>query len=173
MGAHGGWNEGNQMRQRLLTQLVQVPRDVDYVESFQALSRINLELRRLGPSAQRLLRRAQLERAVGNHAASLAASQDALVLEPANAEMHYQVGVAHLFLALAKAEALPVGPRPTDLPDESLQTLVQRAADAFAKALELNPADEDAREDVAVLRKALDDCKTERDLAAAMQPKTV
>lgn len=161
------------MRKRLLTQLVQAPADLDYVESFQALSRVNLELRRLGPSADRLLRRANLERAVGNHAASLAATQDALVLEPANAEMHYQVGVAHLFLALAKAEALPVGPRPTDLPDDSLSTLLSRARDAFAKASEMNPEDEDAREDVTVLTKVLDEARSESVLAEAMRIKKV
>ncbi|MEK6976028.1 MAG: hypothetical protein AABY18_06770 [Candidatus Thermoplasmatota archaeon] len=161
------------MRQRLLTQLVQAPSDLDYVESFQALSRINLELRRHGPSADRLLRRANLERAVGNHAASLAAAQDALVLEPQNAEMHYQVGVANLFLALAKAEALPVGPRRTELPDESLSELLRRACDAFAKAAEMNPEDEDAREDVAVLTKVLDEARTESNLAEAMRIKTV
>jgi hypothetical protein len=161
------------MRQRLLTQLVQAPSDLDYVESFQALSRINLELRRHGPSADRLLRRAHLERAVGNHAASLAATQDAMVLEPANPEMHYQVGVAHLFLALAKAEALPVGPRPTELPDESLSTLLSRARDAFAKAAEMNPEDEDAREDVAVLTKILDEARSESVLSEAMRVRKV
>lgn len=144
------------MRQRLLTQLVEVPRDLDYVESFQALSRLNLELRRLGPSAERLLRRAHLERAVGNHAASLAATQDALILEPANAETHYQVGVAHLYLAFAKADLLPVGPRAPTLPAESVAVLLGRAVDSFAKALEHNPNDEDAREDILVLRKVLD-----------------
>lgn len=161
------------MRQRLLTQLVQAPQDLDYVESFQALSRVNLELRRLGPSADRLLRRAHLERAVGNHAASLAACQDALVLEPGNPEMHYQVGVAHLFLALAKAEALPVGPRPTDLPDEPVSMLLGRARDAFAKSLEMNPQDEDAQEDVTVLTRVLDEHRSESALAEAMRVKKV
>lgn len=144
------------MRQRLLTQLVEVPKDLDYVESFQALAKLNLELRRLGPSAPRLLRRAHLERAVGNHAASLTACQDALLLEPANAETHYQVGVAHLYLAFAKADLLPVGPRAPELPEENVTVLLRRAADCFAKVLELNPNDEDAREDIVVLHKVLD-----------------
>jgi len=161
------------MRQRLLTQLVQAPADLDYVESFQALSRINLELRRHGPSAERLLRRAAMERAVGNHAASLAAAQDAMVLEPQNPEMHYQVGVAYLFLALAKAEALPVGPRPTELPDDSLSTLLRRAADSFHKAHEMNPADEDAGEDHAILTKILDDTRSESQLVALVRGKKV
>ncbi len=145
------------MRQRLLTQLVEVPKDLDYVESFQGLSKVNLELRRLGPSAERLLRRAQLERAVGNHAASLAACQDALILEPANGEMHYQVGIAQLYLALAKANVLPVGPRASELPDDSLSVLLGRAADSFGKALSMNPNDEDAREDLQVLQQVLDE----------------
>lgn len=161
------------MRQRLLTQIIQLPWDVDYVESFQALSKINLELRRLGPSAQRLLRRAQLERAVGNHAASLTACEDALVLEPTNAEMHYQVGVANLFLALAKAEALPVGPRVPDLPDEAPSVLLRRAATCFARTLELNPNDDDAREDVAILDQVLEQCKNEETLVEALRVRRV
>src|SRR5688572_21107201 len=37
------------MRQRL-SQVFQVPADLDYVESFQALSKVNLEIRRYGPT---------------------------------------------------------------------------------------------------------------------------
>lgn len=160
------------MRQRRLTQLVEVPRDLDYVESFQALSKVNLELRRLGPSADRLLRRAQLERAVGNHAASLVACQDALVLDPANGEMHYQVGLAQLFLALSKADMLPVGPRAPDLPDDSVGVLLRRAADCFAKALEHNPNDEDAREDLRAIEGILADNESDRDVERALRGKT-
>jgi tetratricopeptide (TPR) repeat protein len=142
------------MRQRLL-QLFQVPADLDYVQSFQALSKANLDLRRHGPTAERLLRKAYLERAVGNHASSLAAAQDALVLDPRNAEMHYQVGLAFLYLALAKADALPVGPSPTDLPQESTAELLEKSVAAFGIALELNPNDEDAAMDVKALRDLL------------------
>lgn len=143
------------MAQRLLSHLVQAPRDLDYVGSFQALSRIHLELRKLGPSPPRLLHRAQLERAVGNHAASLAAAQDALLLQPQDGEMHYQVGVAQLFLALAKAGMLPVGPSAFDLPLEGVGVWLQRACDSFDKARTLNPADEDAAQDHAALAQLL------------------
>lgn len=143
------------MRQRL-TQLFQVPADLDYVESFQALSKANLEIRRYGPTAERLLRKARLERDVGNHASSLSATQDALVLDPRNPEMHYHVGLAFLYLALAKAQALPVGPSPSELPEESSTELLGKAVAAFLMVLELNPRDEDARQDAAALQAVLD-----------------
>jgi len=143
------------MRQRL-SQLFQVPQDLDYVESFQALSKANLEIRRYGPTAERLVRKAHLERDVGNHSSSLVAAQDALVLDPRNPEMHYQVGLAFLYLALAKAGALPVGPSPSELPEETTRDLLEKAIAAFGIALELNPKDEDARQDVQALQATLD-----------------
>lgn len=142
------------MRQRL-TQLFQVPDDLDYVDGFQALAQLVLELRRDGPSVERLLRRSQLERNVGNHMASLASARDALALDPDNAEVHYDLGLAYLYLALAKAEALPVGPRPPDLPVEGIGELLGAAVEAFSRALGLNPADEDARTDVAAIAELL------------------
>src|SRR6185295_10731231 len=126
------------MRQRL-SQLFQVPADLDYVESFQALSKVNLEIRRYGPTAERLVRKAHLERDVGNHASSLVAAQDALVLDPRNPEMHYQVGLAFLYLALAKAGALPVGPSPSETPEDGAVALLEKAVAAFRMTLELNP----------------------------------
>ena len=142
------------MRQRL-SQLFQVPADLDYVESFQALSKANLEIRRYGPTAERLLRKARLERDVGKHASSLVAAQDALVLDPRNPEMHYQVGLAFLYLALAKAGALPVGPSPGELPEDSVRDCLEKAVAAFRLVVELNPKDEDARQDAQALQSAM------------------
>jgi tetratricopeptide (TPR) repeat protein len=142
------------MRQRL-SQLFQVPADLDYVESFQALSKANLEIRRYGPTAERLLRKARLERDVGNHSSSLVAAQDALVLDPRNPEMHYQVGLAFLYLALARAGALPVGPSPGELPEETVLAFLEKAVAAFRLVVELNPKDEDARQDAQALEAAI------------------
>jgi tetratricopeptide (TPR) repeat protein len=160
------------MRQRL-SQLFQVPADLDYVESFQALSKVNLEIRRYGPSAERLLRKAHLERDVGNHASSLVAAQDALVLDPRNPEMHYHVGLAFLYLALAKAEALPVGPSPTELPDDPASALLDKAASAFRLVLELNPRDEDARQDANALQAVLDAHPDDKHLSEALRGRKV
>jgi tetratricopeptide (TPR) repeat protein len=160
------------MRQRL-SQLFQVPADLDYVESFQALSKVNLEVRRYGPTAERLLRKAHLERDVGNHASSLVAAQDALVLDPRNPEMHYHVGLAFLYLALAKADALPVGPSPTELPDEDATALLGKAVAAFQMVLELNPRDEDARTDANALQAVLDSHPDDRHLAEALRGRKV
>lgn len=156
------------MRQRL-SQLFQVPADLDYVESFQALSKVNLEIRRYGPTAERLVRKAHLERDVGNHASSLVSAQDALVLDPRNPEMHYQVGIAFLYLAFAKAGALPVGPSPSEVPEDSASALLEKAMAAFRITLELNPKDDDARQDAQALQAVLDAHATERALADALR----
>lgn len=160
------------MRQRL-AQLFQVPADLDYVESFQALSKVNLEIRRYGPSAERLIRKAHLERDVGNHAAGLVAAQDALVLDPRDPEMHYQVGLAFLYLALAKARALPVGPSPTELPDETASELLSKSVAAFRMVLELNPKDEDARQDATALQSILDAHGSDDQLGVALRSRQV
>ena len=160
------------MRQRL-AQAFQVPADLDYVESFQALSKVNLELRRHGPSTSRLIRKAHLERDVGNHASSLVVVQDAVALDPHNPEMHYEVGLAFLYLALAKADALPVGPNPSDLPDEPATVLLEKSVAAFHMVLQLNPRDEDAREDATLVQAVLDAHPNDRGLATALRSRTV
>lgn len=156
------------MRQRL-TQLFQVPADLDYVGSFQALSKVNLEIRRHGPSAERLVRKAHLERDVGNTAAGLVSAQDALALDPRNAEMHYQVGLAFLHLALAKAGALPVGPSPTEVPQESVRELLEKSISAFETTVEINPQDDDARQDAQTLRATLEAHAGDRALDEALR----
>lgn len=160
------------MRQRL-SQLFLVPADLDYVESFQALSKVNLEIRRYGPTAERLVRKAHLERDVGNHGSSLVACQDALVLDPRNPEMHYQVGLAFLYLALAKAGALPVGPSPSDLPEDATAALLEKAIAAFQVTLELNPKDDDARQDAQALQAILDAHATEKALGEELRGRKV
>ncbi|HEX2065386.1 MAG TPA: hypothetical protein VHI93_01100, partial [Candidatus Thermoplasmatota archaeon] len=92
------------MRPRLIAQLVHAA-DLDYVEHFQMLSAVNLEIRRSGPTAERLLRKAILEMDVGNFLASLAAAEDALALDPKSPEVRHQLGRINLRLALAKAGA--------------------------------------------------------------------
>lgn len=160
------------MRQRL-SQVFQVPADLDYVEAFQALSKVNLEIRRYGPSAERLIRKAHLERDVGNHASSLVSAQDALVLDPRDPEMHYHVGLAFLYLALAKAGALPVGPSPSELPDDATTSLLEKAVAAFRMVLELNPRDEDALLDANTLQAVLDSHPDDRRLAEALRARKV
>lgn len=156
------------MRQRL-SQLFQVPADLDYVGSFQALSKVNLEIRRHGPSVERLLRKARLERAAGNTAASLESAQEALVLDPKNPEMHYQLGLALLHLALDKAGALPVGPSPSELPHDSVRDLLEKSRLAFQAVVDLNALDEDARQDAAALTDLLESHATDGALDEALR----
>ncbi|MEA3165752.1 MAG: hypothetical protein QOJ26_618 [Thermoplasmata archaeon] len=156
------------MRQRL-AELFQVPADLDYVEGFQALSLANLAIRRDGPSVERLLRKSMLERGVGNHGASLGAAQQARDLDPANAETHYEVALAYFFLALARAEALPVGPRPTDLPREGIGELLGLAVEAFSRVVELNPQDDDAAADLTALAEILAVGASDAQIGAALR----
>jgi tetratricopeptide (TPR) repeat protein len=156
------------MHQRLV-ELFQVPEDLDYVGSFQALAMANLAIRRDGPSVERLLAKALMERGVGNHGACLGAVQRARELDAGNAEVHYQLGLAYFFLALARAEAVPVGPRPTDLPPEGIADLLGLAAKAFDRVLAINPDDQDAAADLAAIAEALAAGTTEAELGAALR----
>jgi tetratricopeptide (TPR) repeat protein len=163
--------QGDDMKTRTLTQLVQVPADLDYVEHFQVLSGVNLEIRRHGPSAERLLRKAILEMDIGNYAASLAAAQDACALDPVSAETHHQVGLAYLLLAMAKAGAVPTGPGVRETPSESCMELLDKAIGALRDVVRLNPQDQETREDLGLLESwlALDsEAKLARTLRGAL-----
>ncbi|HLF15848.1 MAG TPA: hypothetical protein VI796_00210, partial [Candidatus Thermoplasmatota archaeon] len=118
------------MKTELLTQLLHAPRDLDYVERFQGLAAVNLEIRRSGPTAERLLRKAALEMDVGNPTAGLAAAQDAAALSPDSAEAHFLIGKARILLALVKAHALTAGPGGTTDVEDSATGLLLGAADA-------------------------------------------
>lgn len=136
-----------------LSQRLHVPRDVDYVQAFQNLNRVQLELRRHGPSVELLLRRCELERRVGNYAASHAAALDAYRLDPRNPEVHYQVGVALVYLAMRKAGAVPCTTSSIRVPDQDQDQLLERAVYAFRAVVQLNPDDQDAE----VLQHELED----------------
>lgn len=156
------------MRQRLLTQLIHAPADLDYVERFQQLSAVNLEMRRHGPSGERLLRKAILEMDVGNFSASLTAAQDAAVIDPRNAEAHFQVARAFILLGLVRAGALPVGPGQR-APEESTTALVTKAMETFRTVLRLNTEDGEAAEDLAFLHTLVAAHPTETGLVRALR----
>jgi hypothetical protein len=157
------------MKQRLLTQLVQAPNDLDYVQHFQVLAAVNLEIRRQGPNAERLLRKAILELDVGNFGAGLTAAQDAVALDALRAEPHYHIGMAYLLLALVKAGAIPAGPGHAEQPDESVTGLVLRAVDGLAQAAKLNTGDEETQADVETLKALLKAHSSDRGLAQALR----
>jgi hypothetical protein len=156
------------MKAKLLTELAQVHADVDYVDRFQALSGVNLEIRRQGPSSDRLLRKAILEMDIGNYGASLLAAMDAVALEPASAETHHQVGLAFLFLALARAGAVPAAPG-HDMPREDASTLLASSLEAFRQSLKLNPDDQETREEVETIETVLLESPTELKLVRALR----
>jgi tetratricopeptide (TPR) repeat protein len=157
------------MRTRLITQLVQVPQDLDYVGHFQVLNALNLEIRRQGPSAERLLRKAILEMDVGNYPASLAAALDACSMHPASPETHHQVGMSYLLLALSKAGVVPLGPGAQEGAPDSVTGLLWRAIEAFHEALTINPGDDETRAAAKALQEVLADHPTERGLVQAIR----
>lgn len=136
---------------RPLSQLFQVPADLDYVNGFQELARINLQIRQQGASVERLLRRANLERAIGNHRASLDAVLEAQRLAPDHPEVHYELGVTYFFLAMSEAGALPVGPLHQNAESEGIRALLSKALEAFTAVIEQNPADTEAARDLGAI----------------------
>lgn len=156
------------MRPRLIAQLVHAA-DLDYVEHFQLLSAVNLEIRRSGPTAERLLRKAILEMDVGNFLASLSAAEDALALAPRSAEVRHQLGCINLRLALAKAGAIPLGPGAEKGILQSPTELLQAAIDAFETAVRLNPQDDESRADAGILVQLAKDCDTDVKLSKALR----
>ncbi|MFO1534385.1 MAG: hypothetical protein ABR586_01835 [Thermoplasmatota archaeon] len=156
------------MRPRLLAQLVHAA-DLDYVEHFQMLAAVNLEIRRSGPTAERLLRKAILEMDVGNFLASLSAAEDALALEPKSPEIRHQLGRINLRLALAKAGAIPLGPGAEKGILQTPTELLQAAIDSFQAALRLNPQDDESRADVGILQQLAHDCDSDAKLARALR----
>jgi hypothetical protein len=156
------------MRPRLIAQLVHAS-DLDYVEHFQMLSAVNLEIRRSGPTAERLLRKSILEMDVGNFLASLSAAEDALALAPKSAEVRHQLGCVNLRLALAKAGAIPLGPGAEKGILQSPTELLQAAIDAFQAAVRLNPQDDESRTDAGILAQLAGDCDSDAKLAKALR----
>lgn len=138
------------MQQKTLLQLVPPQQESDYLEHFQALAAVNLEIRQRGATPERLLRKSILEMDIGNFSAGLDAARDATDLRPDWGEAHYHEGMALLFLAFTKAGVLAGAPG-MEQPIGSVQTLMAHAARALGQAYKVNDDDEEVREDLAVL----------------------
>jgi len=155
------------MRQRLWADLVETPQDLDYVERFQRLAALNLEMRKDGPTVPILLRKSILETGVGNHAAALQAALDAVALDGGDAEAHHQVGRASLMLALVRAGVVP---QTGDGGGQGTATgLLGQAAGEFRAAAGLVPGDDESLEDAAFLESMLEANDTEAALVEAIR----
>lgn len=157
------------MKQKALTHLLHGPADLDYVEHFQSLADVNLEIRRYGPSTERLLRKAILEMDVGNFQSGLEAAKDAVVLDGQCQEAHYQVGVSYVMLAFVKAGAVPTGPGNQSTPSETAMELLNQAGDAFGRALRITPHDEESKEDLTIVSELLAEVKEENALLQVLR----
>ncbi|MEA3203732.1 MAG: hypothetical protein QOI63_1411 [Thermoplasmata archaeon] len=83
---------------------------IDYVEGFQDLARLGVEIHRSGPTLPLLLRKAVLELRVGSYAAASDAASDALVCNDQCAEAHWLHALALLGLCLVDLGLLTEGP---------------------------------------------------------------
>jgi tetratricopeptide (TPR) repeat protein len=146
--------------------------NTDYVEEFQALASVNLEIQAKGPSAPRLLRKAILEIHLGNYVHARETVERALDAQPASPEAHYQRGVAYALLACLKADAIPAGPGNHDLPKESLRFLLTEAARSFAQAMQQNPGDDEAQERLLRIGTILDTAVTEQRMGVLLRDGT-
>lgn len=156
------------MKQKSLLQLVPPPSERDYLEHFQSLASVNLEIRQRGPTADRLLRKSILEMDVGNFTASLDAARDAAELHDEDPEARYQEGMALVMLAFTKAGVLAGSPG-MEPPLASASTLLKQAADAFARVVKTNPEDDESKEDLAALARFLAEHPSEEELEKGLQ----
>ncbi len=152
-----------------LLHLIHAPLDVDYVQHFQGLAALNLEIKRLGPSAERMLRKAILEMDVGNFEAGVKAAEHARELSPSTTEIHYQYGLANVLLACAKADAIPSGPGQQIPARTGVKALLEEAVEAFEEVVNLNDCDDEARRGLRALKTLLADGADERSIVKALK----
>jgi len=120
------------------------PVDADYVDQFQRLAELNLDMKRLGPSKELLVRRSILEAALGNYHASRVAAKDAVLLDRADAEPWFQLGMSCMYLAYAEAGAVAASLADMAWEAIPLADLLEEARDAFERSADANPEDEEA-----------------------------
>ncbi len=121
------------------------PQESDYVQCFEQMAFVEVEIRRRGPSPHLLIRRAQLHLAIGNYAPALRAAQEAVARAPRDGEAHYQEGLAWIAMARVQcgAAAAPGVAVPARRP---LITLIENAYEAFCAAAKCCPEDTEAKE---------------------------
>ncbi len=138
------------MKPKTLLQLLPPRSETDYLDHFQALAAVNVEIQKRGATPERLLQKAMLEMQIGNFSAGLEAARDATDLRPTWAEAHYQQGMALLHLAFVRVGIL-AGSAGMERPVGSPKTLLEHAGRAFGEALRLHPEDVEAKEDLSTL----------------------
>lgn len=168
-GFHGPPQPSGALRGSLLAHLA-APCDTDYVAVFTTLCSVNLAVRNQGPTAPLLLRKAILERELGNYTAALTSAIDCTAMDPQCAEAFHQVGCANLLLALAKVRAVAGSPATAAAClGETARSFLTRATEAFRENSRLNPADEEASRDLDVLEQIAAGCTAEGTLVAALR----
>lgn len=126
---------------RKLVQLL-VPAEADYVETFQNLARLHVEMQRQGATAARLARAAVLELQMGHIPEAHAAAELAVRRDRQEAEAHYALARTEIAQALRQAGA----GRTTGVREG-----LEAATDQLREVLKINPDDEEAGQELALL----------------------
>jgi hypothetical protein len=122
-----------------IQELVHAPQ-ADYVETFQSLAIVNMEIQKMGPTPERLLCRGLLEIDMGAYVDARESIQDALIANSGIAEGMYYLGVANVLLCLQRAGV--IAGSAGQLAPEPARVHMEQACSAFRSALALN-SDED------------------------------
>lgn len=156
------------MHSKTLQEVMTAPAEEDYVQHFQALARVNLEIREYGPTATRLLRKSILESDIGNYSAALDDARDALDLKSELPEAHYQEGMALMLLAFTRVGVLAGSPGMA-VPLARPRRLLQQAAGSFQVVADLNDEDEEAHADAQAIEGFLEQNEDDDDLEDALR----
>ena len=140
-----------------IQELVHAPQ-TDYVETFQAISEVNLEIQRFGPTPTRLLKRGVLEIDMGSYVDARTSIQDALVVRDDMPEALYYLGVANVFLSMQRVGIIAAAAG--QFAPEPARSHMQQAVAAFEAALALAP-DEDLEAQLEACRSLLEDAPDE------------
>ncbi|MGB1696929.1 MAG: hypothetical protein ACPHK8_00855 [Thermoplasmatota archaeon] len=149
-----------------IQELVHAPQ-TDYVEAFQAISHVNMEIQKMGPTPERLLRRAVLEIDMGSYVDARESIQDSLLAGHQAPEAMYYLGIVNVFLAMQKAGAIAAAAG--QFAPEPARVHMEQACAAFRSALALNE-DEDLQAQLEACEDLLEEAPDEDAFVALFDP---
>lgn len=138
-------------------ELVNAPQ-TDYVEAFQAFAALGMEIQRMGPTPERLMKKGILEIDLGAYVDAKQSIQDALLANASVPEGMYYLGVVNVYLSLQRAGVLAAAQG--QFAPEYARVHMEEACVAFRSALAVND-DEDLRSQLAACEALLEDASDE------------
>lgn len=118
--------------------------DIDYVQAFQRLADLHQVIDQLGPNIPRLLQKAWMQMAVGDHDSAAKTAGRVAVAQPMNAEASFLQGEALLRAALVCGGRIVPGPGHRPERGSEPGEMLADAAQAFETVMRLQPGDREA-----------------------------